>query len=178
MKGWKHSWRTVSLFNHKVHETNISLKINGNNNRVVLKGFKTCKRLYIDIGNYVGCDNVTIEIGEKFTCIDTTILAYQSGVPITIGDNCIFSKGIIIRSGELPHKIYDMITGENLDNSDGIKIGNHVWIGENAYIMKKVQLQDDTIVGTASVVTRKFTEKNVAIAGNPAQICRRNIGWK
>ena len=44
--------------------------------------------------------------------------------------------------------------------------------------MKKVQIQDESIVGTASVVTRKFTETNVAIAGNPASICRKNISWK
>ena len=44
--------------------------------------------------------------------------------------------------------------------------------------MKKAQIQDESIIGVASVVTRKFTEKNVAIAGNPASICRRNISWK
>ena len=126
----------------------------------------------------VGCNDVTIDIGEKFTCVDATILAYQNAVPIVIGDNCLFSKGVLIRSGELPHKIWDTITGVNLDNSDGIKIGNHVWIGENAYIMKKVQIQDESIVGTSSVVTRKFKETNVAIAGNPASICRKNISWK
>ena len=174
----KGSNNKVQIFSGEGKKINITLKIKGNNNCVTLKGFKKCKRLYIDIGNLAGCNDVTIDIGKNFICVDTTILAYQNNVPISIGDDCLFSKGVLIRSGELPHRIFDTETGENLDNSTGIRIGNHVWIGENVYIMKKVQIQDDSIVGTASVVTRKFTEKNVAIAGNPAVICRKNISWK
>lgn len=159
-------------------KSRIRVKINGNNNTLTIKEAKNCKRLFIDIGNLVPCDNVTVEIGENFYCVDATILAYKDNVPIKIGSNCLFSKNVKIRSGELPHKIYDTQTNENLDNSTGIEIGNHVWIGEDTYIMKKVKISDNSIVGAGSVVTRKFNEENVVIAGNPASICRRNTSWK
>ena len=44
--------------------------------------------------------------------------------------------------------------------------------------MKKVEIQDGSVVGANSVVTKKFNEPNIIIAGNPAKIIRRNILWK
>lgn len=76
--------------------------------------------LNIDIGNYTGVDNVDVEILENFTCVKTTILAYQNSVPIKIGSDCLFSKDIVIRSGELPHKIYDKNTLESFDIEWGV----------------------------------------------------------
>lgn len=159
-------------------KVNINIKIHGDNNTIVINGINMIKKLYIGVGSSSACNNIDIEIGKNFTCVDSTILAYNSNVPIKIGDDCLFSKNIVIRSGEVPHQIIDLTTGKSLDNSDGIYIGNHVWIGENTYIMKKVKLGNNTIVGNASVVTRKFNEENVVIAGNPAEIRRRNVAWK
>ena len=163
--------------NEKVRPRNISININGNNNKIIIKDLCTV-RLYIDIGNFTGVDNVEIEILENLTCAQADIFAYQSNTPIKIGANCLFSRSICIRSGELPHAIYDKNTLENLDRSEGIFIGNHVWIGEHAFIMKKATIPDNCIVGAMSVVTKRFTEENAVIAGNPARVCKRNIMWE
>ena len=156
---------------------NLKINIRGSNNRIIIKNLRTAN-LFIDIGNYTDCNNVEIEILDNFVCAQAHILGYQSNTPIKIGANCLFSKDICIRNGELPHAIYDINTFENFDKSQGIFIGNHVWIGEHAYIMKKSQIQDDSIVGAMSVVTKAFDESNVLIAGNPAKICKRNIMWE
>ena len=156
---------------------NISINITGNNNKIIIKKFRTTQ-LFIDIGNFTGVDNVEIEILENLTCVQTRILAYQSNTPIKIGANCLFSRDTCIRSGELPHAIYDKDTFENLDKSEGIFIGNHVWIGEHAFIMKKATIPDNCIVGAMSVVTKRFTEENAVIAGNPARVCKRNVMWE
>ena len=58
-----------------------------------------------------------------------------------------------------------------------IIIGNHVWIGESVHITKNAQIPDDCIVGIASVVTKKFTQKHCLLAGNPAEIKKTNISW-
>lgn len=63
----------------------------------------------------------------------------------------------------------------NLDNhSEGkdIVIGKKCWIGMNSVILPGVILGDNTIVGAGSVVTKKFEEGNVIIAGVPAKIVR------
>jgi serine acetyltransferase len=61
--------------------------------------------------------------------------------------------------------------------SEGVFIGRHVWVGEETYITKKVTIPDDCVIGAKSVVTKRFEQSNVAIAGNPARIVRQNVEW-
>ena len=155
------------------------INICGNNNSIIIDELNdyNCGTLNIDIGNYTGCDNVNINIGKHLVVVNANIYAFMSGVPITIGDDCLISKDIVIRSGELPHIIYDTKNNRNLDKSDGIYIGNHVWLGEHVYIMKNASIPDNCIVGSCAVVTKRFKENNVVIAGNPAVVCKHDINW-
>lgn len=73
--------------------------------------------------------------------------------------------------------LFDKDTGEYLDVSDGVFIGNHVWIGEKVYITKRAAIPDESVVAACSVVTKKFTEKNTVLAGNPAKIVKTNVQW-
>ena len=61
--------------------------------------------------------------------------------------------------------------------AQSIEIGKHVWIGKDVKIGKNVKIADNSIVGWGSIVTRKFDEPNVIIAGTPAKIVRRGINW-
>jgi acetyltransferase-like isoleucine patch superfamily enzyme len=56
--------------------------------------------------------------------------------------------------------------------SSPIKIGNDVWIGANALILKGVSIAYGAVVGAGSVVT-KDVESKVIVAGNPAKIVKR-----
>lgn len=171
---------TDSIKSRKIRKkSKFVINICGNNNSITIDELNeyNCGVLNIDIGNYTGCDDVNISIGKHLVVVDATILAYMSGVPITIGDDCLLSKDIVIRGGELPHIIYDIKNCKNLDKSKGIYIGNHVWIGHHVFIMKNATIPDNSIVGSCAVVTKRFEENNVVIAGNPAVICKRDINW-
>lgn len=61
--------------------------------------------------------------------------------------------------------------------SKPIKIGNHVWIGLRAIILKGVTIGNDSIIGAGAVVT-KDVPPNCLVVGTPAKIIRRNINWK
>lgn len=89
----------------------------------------------------------------------------------------MFSRNITIRCGDSPHLIFDRTTGRYLDVSDGVFIGNHVWVGENVYITKKVTVPDECVVGACSVVSRRFSDTHCILAGNPARIVRTSIQW-
>ena len=58
-----------------------------------------------------------------------------------------------------------------------ISIGNHVWIGAGATILKGVTIGDNAIIGAGSVVT-KDVPPNTIVAGNPAHIIRQRIEWR
>ena len=57
------------------------------------------------------------------------------------------------------------------ENIRPIVIGNDVWIGTNALILKGVEIGDRSIVGAGAVVARDVPP-DVVVAGNPARIVK------
>jgi acetyltransferase-like isoleucine patch superfamily enzyme len=53
-----------------------------------------------------------------------------------------------------------------------VKIGDNVWIGMNAVILKGVTVGENSVVAAGSVVT-KSVEPNTVVAGNPAAVVKR-----
>ena len=54
-----------------------------------------------------------------------------------------------------------------------VKIGDDVWIGQGAVILKGVKIGDRAIVGAHAVVTRDVPADAI-VAGNPARLIRQN----
>lgn len=50
-----------------------------------------------------------------------------------------------------------------------IIIGNNCFVGARSVVMYGVELNDDIIVASGSVVTKSFKEKRIIIGGNPAK---------
>ncbi len=156
----------------KTNNINASIIIRGNNCVFKLKKTNFGIKLKSNMD-----DNSCIEIGENCSMGEVSIYAYQKNATIIIGDDCMFSTGILVQCHD-GHKILDNSTGVLLNSEKNtLQIGNHVWIGRRSNILKKAVIPDNCIVGTGSVVTRKFTDENIAIAGNPAKIVRKNINW-
>lgn len=70
---------------------------------------------------------------------------------------------------------HEIVNGE--EPSKPIVIGNHVWIGERATILKGVTIGDGAIVAANAVVT-KDVEPNTLVGGVPARVIRRGVEWK
>ncbi|EHM02236.1 bacterial transferase hexapeptide repeat protein [Acetobacteraceae bacterium AT-5844] len=56
-------------------------------------------------------------------------------------------------------------------------IGDHVWIGDDALVLKGVTIGQASIIGARSVVTKDVPPNSVAV-GTPARIIRRNVTWE
>lgn len=93
---------------------------------------------------------------------------------ILIGKEGLFSFGIFMRTAD-PHLLYDCETKRRINASKSILVGDHVWIGQNALVLKGTQIGSGSIIGGDGVLSGKAIASNVAACGNPAKIVRRNV---
>ncbi len=117
-------------------------------------------------------EHATLAIGRRVHVIgNTRILAYAD---IEIGDDCIIGWEAQIMSGD-GHPAYR--AGEWINSPAPIKIGNHVWIGSRATILKGVTIGDGSVIGANAVVTKDIPEHSV-VAGNPAVVVAKDVTWR
>lgn len=93
------------------------------------------------------------------------------GDRIEIGENCFIGRDVIIRS-------YDahQIEKDGYQVAAPIKIGDHVWIGQRAMILKGVTIGDGAVIAAGAVVT-KDVPAHAVVAGVPAKVVEENIEW-
>jgi len=97
-----------------------------------------------------------------------------SSQEIKIGSDCLIAQNVMIRDND-GHKI-----GTKEENKNWIKpvnIGNNVWIGERATILKGVTIGDGAVIAAGSVVTQDVAPKTI-VAGVPAKEIKSEIVWQ
>jgi acetyltransferase-like isoleucine patch superfamily enzyme len=111
--------------------------------------------------------NATIAIGANSRINGAYIHAQES---ITIGQNCVVASGVNIIDTN-GHELYSTDRTVNRDKPEKIQIGNNVWIGLNAIILKGTIIGDNSVVSAGSVVKGNFPS-NSLIMGNPATVVK------
>ena len=174
---------------------NVDIRIHGNNNKVIfhtpLPNFVKSKIDLVGDNNLIelGSSPYTIEleisckwrnhnrqirIGNNFSSEKTSIFINEDNAILDIGDDCMFSNDIEIRTDG--HAILDE-KGNVVNNICEIMIGNHCWIGRRCLILKKAVLPDNSILGANSLLNKNHNEKNCVYAGNPAKKIKEKIKW-
>lgn len=120
-------------------------------------------------------NNNRIIIGGKTAICGKTHLACTEGRTIRIGEDCLFSSNITVRTRD-SHSILDA-DGRRINPAKDATLGNHVWVGNGAMILKGVSVANGSIIGAGAVVTKGSGEANVVLAGNPAKIVKRGVSW-
>jgi acetyltransferase-like isoleucine patch superfamily enzyme/coenzyme F420-reducing hydrogenase beta subunit len=93
------------------------------------------------------------------------------GEKITIGDDCNIGREAVIRD-------YDgHLIGPDEKKSAPIRIGNHVWIGQRAIILKGVTIGDGAVIAAGAIVTKDVPARTLA-AGIPARVIREDVDWR
>tara|TARA_Y100000031_G_C8124561_1_gene339851 strand:+ start:214 stop:855 length:642 start_codon:yes stop_codon:yes gene_type:complete len=113
--------------------------------------------------------DATLEIGSGYTNNSAEICCFKS---IKIGNNVSISKGVIIRDSD-----NHTIDNNTKKTTQPIVIGNHVWIGLGAKILKGVTIGDGAIVAAGAVVNKDIPAKAL-VGGVPAKILKTNVEWK
>jgi acetyltransferase-like isoleucine patch superfamily enzyme len=116
-----------------------------------------------------------IEIGKNTSIESAHLAVTEPNKKIIIGEDCMFSGGIEFRTGD-SHSIIDKETGKRINFAKDIIVGNHVWIGARSIILKGVNIGNNSIIATNSIVT-KSVPNNSIVAGIPAKIIKNNVDW-
>jgi acetyltransferase-like isoleucine patch superfamily enzyme/glycosyltransferase involved in cell wall biosynthesis len=94
---------------------------------------------------------------------------------VRIGKNCLLAGGVSVRDFDGHPTDAHERRAHRPTPPEAIRpvvIGDDVWIGAGAIILKGVTIGERSIVGAGAVVTRDVPADSV-VAGNPAQIVRR-----
>ena len=160
-------------------------------NKFELKGYNGCST--ITIGKrcrftdalwrlFGDVHNTSVVINDLCTFEANLEIHPNGGKKVIIGKDCMFSYDIYLLAGD-GHAIFDVNTagrindtGKSLPYKNSLVIGEHVWVGKNAFIMNGTNIGNGSIVGACSVVKGSFPN-NCSIAGNPAKQIRTDIAW-
>jgi acetyltransferase-like isoleucine patch superfamily enzyme len=143
------------------------------------------------IGDHVSCyAGCSFAIGENgkctvgnFTLLNGALIMAEE--KIDIGSHCLVSWGVGIADSDF----HPLEPAQRLVDAQAlapffkdrpprpklktapVKIGDNVWIGMNAVILKGVTIGDNSVVAAGAVVT-KSVAPNTIVAGNPAVVVK------
>lgn len=129
-----------------------------------------------------------IFIGKNTSVGKSTVI--RSRQSVKIGSNCLLSSGVYIIDNN-SHSVNYLDRREDIKNNflytrkfgsyltkntscKAITIGDDVWIGRNATILKGVTIGNRVVIAAESVVTKDVPDDTV-VAGNPAEIVKKII---
>ncbi|AFC32972.1 acyltransferase [Paenibacillus mucilaginosus] len=124
--------------------------------------------LFQDVGFYLDAPGAEISIGD-YTYVNrrTEIMSKER---VSIGSHCAISWDVSIMDTDF-HAI------DGMPSTAPVKIGDRVWIGCKAIILKGVTIGDGAVVAAGSVVT-KDVPPGCVVAGSPAKVIKPIGGWK
>ena len=120
-------------------------------------------------GTKIRCHEGVVSIGAKTVLgQECTISAYQH---VSIGRECVIADRVMLI--DFDHGMVEVdrpIRHQGIYKRD-VRVGNNVWIGYGACILRGVTVGDNAIIGTNSVVTRDVPA-NAVVGGVPAKVIR------
>lgn len=153
----------------QIHKTKVI--VSGKGNRIVISDGAKVYNTTLTLR----AENSEIIIGKNTNVGSLYAVCMGKNNYIRIGESCMISDNVEIWSTD-GHSIIDLCSGEILNASMPVAIGNSVWLGKNSVVLKGVKVGDGTIVGMNTVVTKDTVPFSVVV-GNPARMVRENVKW-
>ncbi len=158
------------LISPKNRLINCKLNIKGTNCKIFIESNCTLKNLEL----WLEDDGSEIFIGNT-TSVEGGHIAATEGESIRIGNDCMFSHRIEIRSGD-SHSIFMQDSETRINQAKPVIIGSHVWLGADAKVLKGSVIHDGAVIATSGIVTG-VVDGNSIYAGNPAKKIKDGIYW-
>lgn len=153
----------VGIYDKKYSRTLLTLK-----GTVVLNG-----KVNLGHGSVLSVQkDAVVTFGDNFcNTAEGKIVCKKS---ITFGDNVLTSWETLIMDTDW-HSVMNPKTGEVFPQTEEIVIGDNVWICTKSVILKGSKIPNGCILGANAFCSKKFSEQEVLIAGNPAKVCKNNV---
>lgn len=116
-----------------------------------------------------------LRIGAGTTATGVALAMHEDG-EIDIGADCMLSMDLYLEVSDV-HPIFDGPSGRRINPPKPIRIGDHVWIGRRALVLKGADIGDGAVIGSGSVVRGRIPPRTIA-AGAPAKVLRRDVEWR
>jgi acetyltransferase-like isoleucine patch superfamily enzyme len=135
---------------------------------------------WIGHGSKIRVHEGEVSIGAKTVMgQECTISAYQH---VSIGRECIVADRVMLI--DFDHGVVEVdrpIRLQGIYKRD-VRVGNNVWMGYGACVLRGVTIGDNSIVGTSAVVTKEVPA-NAVVGGIPARVLRmreapRHMRWE
>jgi acetyltransferase-like isoleucine patch superfamily enzyme len=124
---------------------------------------------WIGHGCKIRCHEGTVAFGAKSVMgQECTISAFQH---VSIGRECVIADRVMLI--DFDHGMVDVETPIRLQGiyKRDVRVGNNVWIGYGACVLRGASIGDNAVIGTNAVVTRSVPA-NAVVGGVPARLIR------
>lgn len=151
----------------------VRIEILGNNNIVEIN-----ESVMFYEGSWICIEgnDCSIQIGARTTIGEASIFCGESKTYIKIGQDCMFSRGIVMNTSDF-HSIIEQETGKRINPAKSITISNHVWVGNGVSIMKGARIGSNSVIASKALVGGKTYRNNLILGGLPAKVIKENINW-
>lgn len=145
------------------------IRINGRGNVVTIDS-KCNIRESVIVVNGMNCH---ITIGEATTIGSMYMVCMGQNNYISIGCDCMIADDVDIWATD-SHPIFN--ANEDVCNlSRPIEIGNHVWIGKCAKVLKGAKIHENAIIGMNAMITKDIPAKSLVVGKD--RIIKTNVNW-
>jgi acetyltransferase-like isoleucine patch superfamily enzyme len=107
-----------------------------------------------------------VAIGDRTHC-NNGVTIISEATEVSIGSDCFLGPMVQIYDSDF-HAVEPERRSAEPPLRAPVRIGDHVFIGASAIILKGVRVGDGSVIGAGAVVTRDVPERSMA-AGNPAR---------
>lgn len=167
-----------------------TVTVTGSGNRISIARPYVCGRIEISIAGgasvTIGPDCVistvhvvalggSVSIGARVNFNGPSVFRADEGRSVSVGDDCLFAEEVRVWTSDM-HSIVDVKTRRRVNPARDVRIGNRVWVGDRALVLKGASVGDGSIVGASAVLSGHVPENCIAV-GNRAKVVRRGVSW-
>ena len=113
--------------------------------------------------------------GVGATCNSGHFVLRSHARSILIGEGSMLSFDVKVRCSDM-HGIFDVATGEQVNLAESVRIGPHVWLGEEVAVLKGVDVGAGSVVGARALLSASVPPCSLAV-GVPARVLRQGVSW-